>query len=81
LKLSDFSGFTNEYKYMMDWNKAYSKITSRGLGFIKIENTDTNDITIKYICWSGYNLAQMFISDSVNDIQTVINDNGSNYLY
>ena len=81
LKLSDFSGFTNEYKYMMDWNKAYSKITSRGLGFIKIENTDTNDITIKYICWSGYNLAQMFISDSVNDIQTVINDNGSTYLY
>ena len=81
LKLSDFSGFTNEYKYMMDWNKAYSKITNRGLGFIKIENTDTNDITIKYICWSGYNLAQMFISDSVNDIQTVINDNGSTYLY
>ena len=81
LKLRDFSGFVNDYKYMMDWNKAYSKITSRGLGFIKVENTDTNDITIKYIVWSGYNLAQMFISDSVNDIQTVINDNGSKDLY
>ena len=81
LKLSDFSGFVSDYKYMMDWNKAYSKITSRGLGFIKVENTDNNDITIKYIVWSGYNLAQMFISDSANDIQTVINDNGRNYLY
>lgn len=81
LKLSDFSGFVSDYKYIMDWNKAYSKITSRSLGFIQVENTDTNDITIKYIVWSGYNLAQMFISDSVNDIQTVINDNGSNYLY
>ena len=81
LKLSDFSGFVSDYKYMMDWNKAYSKITSIGLGFIKVENTDTNDITIKYIVWSEYNLAQMFISDSVNDIQTVINDNGSNDLY
>ena len=81
LKLRDFSGFVNDYKYMMDWNKAYSKITSRGLGFIKVENTDTNDITIKYIVQSEYNLAQMFISDSVNDIQTVINDNGSNDLY
>lgn len=81
LKFSDFSGIVNEYKYMMDWNKAYSKITSKGLGFIKIENTDNNDITIKYIVWSEYNLAQMFISDSVNDIQTVINDNGSNDLY
>ena len=81
LKLRDFSGFVSDYKYMMDWNKAYSKITSRGLGFIKVENTDTNDITIKYIVWSGYNLAQMFISDSVNDIQTVINDNGSKDLY
>lgn len=81
LKLRDFSGFVNDYKYMMDWNKAYSKITSRGLGFIQVENTDNNDITIKYIVWSGYNLAQMFISDSVNDIQTVINDNGSKDLY
>ena len=81
LKFSDFSGIVNEYKYMMDWNKAYSKITSKGLGFIQVENTDNNDITIKYIVWSGYNLAQMFISDSVNDIQTVINDNGSNDLY
>lgn len=81
LKLSDFSGFVSDYKYMMDWNKAYSKITSRGLGFIQVENTDNNDITIRYIVWSGYNLAQMFISDSVNDIQTVINDNGRNYLY
>ena len=81
LKFSDFSGIVNEYKYMMDWNKAYSKITSKGLGFIKVENPDINDITIKYIVWSGYNLAQMFISDSVNDIQTVINDNGRNDLY
>lgn len=81
LKLRDFSGFVSDYKYIMDWNKAYSKITSRGLGFIKVENTDNNDITIKYIVWSGYNLAQMFISDSVNDIQTVINNNGSEYLY
>ena len=79
--LSEFYGNIGDYKYMMDWNKAYSKITSRGLGFIKVENTDTNDITIKYIVWSGYNLAQMFISDSVNDIQTVINDNGSKDLY
>ena len=82
LKLSDFLGNIGDYKYMMDWNKTYSKITSKSLGFIKVENTDTNDITIKYIVWSGYNyLAQMFISDSVNDIQTVINDNGSNDLY
>ena len=81
LKFSDFSGIVNEYKYMMDWNKAYSKITGIGLGFIKVENPDNNDITIKYIVCSGYNLAQMFISDSVNDIQTVINDNGSNDLY
>lgn len=82
LKFSDFSGIVNEYKYMMDWNKAYSKITSKGLGFIKVENPDVNDITIKYIVWAEYNyLAQMFISDSVNDIQTVINDNGSNDLY
>ena len=82
LKLSDFSGFVSDYKYMMDWNKTYSKITSKSLGFIKVENPDVNDITIQYIVWSKYNyLAQMFISDSVNDIQTVINDNGSNYLY
>lgn len=81
LKFGDFSGIVNEYKYMMDWNKAYSKITSKGLGFIKVENPDVNDITIKYIVWSEYNLAQMFISDSANDIQTVINDNGSNDLY
>ena len=81
LKLSDFSGNIGDYKYMIDWNKAYSKITSRGLGFIQVENPDINDITIQYIVWSGYNLAQMFISDSANDIQTVINDNGSNQLY
>lgn len=81
LRFSDFSGIVNEYKYMIDWNKAYSKITSKGLGFIKVENPDVNDITIKYIVWSEYNLAQMFISDSANDIQTVINDNGSNDLY
>lgn len=80
LKLSNFSGNIGDYKYMMDWNKTYSKITSRGLGFIKIENPDINDITIQYICWSAWQLAQMFITDSIDDIQTVINDNGSNDL-
>lgn len=81
LKLSDFSENIGDYKYMMDWNKSYSKITSKGLGFIKVENPGINDVTIQYICWSGWRLAQMFITDSVDDIQTVINDNGSNNLY
>lgn len=81
LKLSDFSENIGDYKYMMDWNKSYSKITSKGLGFIKVENPNINDVTIQYICWSGWRLAQMFITDSVDDIQTVINDNGSNDLY
>ena len=80
LKLSDFSGNIGDYKYMMDWNKAYSKTTEKKYGFIKVENPDINDITIQYICWSAYNLGQVFISDSEEDLNTVIN-NGADALY
>ena len=80
LKLSDFSGNIGDYKYMMDWNKVYSKTTQKRYGFIKVENTDINDITIQYIVWSGYNLGQVFISDSEEDLNTVIN-NGDDALY
>lgn len=80
LRLSDFSGNIGDYKYMMDWNKVYSKTQWKRYGFIKVENTDINDTTIQYVAWSLYNMGQMFISDSVNDIQTVIN-NGQQPLY
>lgn len=81
LNLNDFTGSIGDYKYMMDWNKAYSKVTNRSLGFIKIENNDVNDITIQYVVYSGYALAQYFITDSVSDILAVINDGGSHDIY
>ena len=78
LKLSDFSGNIGDYKYMMDWNKVYSKTTQKKYGFIKVENTDINDITIQYIVWAAYNLGQVFISDSEEDLNTVINNGQQN---
>lgn len=80
LKLSDFSGNIGDYKYMMDWNKVYSKTTQKKYGFIKVENTDINDITIQYIAWAANNLGQVFISNSEEDLNTVIN-NGDDYLF
>lgn len=80
LKFSDFSGNIGDYKNMMDWNKVYSRTTRKKYGFIKVENTDINDITIQYIAWSAYNLGQIFISDSEEDLNTVIN-NGDDDLY
>lgn len=72
LNLRDFSGNIGDYKYMMDWNKVYSKTDWKRYGFIKVENTDINDITIQYIAWSEFSAGQVFISDSVEDLNTVI---------
>lgn len=81
IKLSEFTGSIGDYKYITHWNKGYSKITNRCIGFIQVENTDINDITIQYILYSGYALAQYFITDSVDDINTVIKDGGKNDMY
>lgn len=81
LKLSEFTGSIGDYKYITHWNKGYSKITKRCIGFIQVENTDVNDITIQYILYSGYALAQYFITDSVDDIETVIKDGGTHDMY
>lgn len=74
LTLSEFSGNIGDYKYMMDWNKVYSKTDWKKYGFIKVENTDNNDITIQYVAWAKYNMGQVFISDSAEDLNTVINN-------
>ena len=74
LTLSQFSGYIGDYKYMMDWNKVYSNTKWKRYGFIKVENTDINDITIQYVAWAAYNMGQVFISDSVEDLNTVINN-------
>ena len=81
LKLSEFTGSIGDYKYITHWNKGYSKITNRCIGFIQVENTDFNDITIQYILYSGYKLAQYFITDSIDDIETVIKDRGKHDMY
>ena len=81
LKLSEFTGSIGDYKYITHWNKGYSKITNRCIGFIQVENTDFNDITIQYILYSGYALAQYFITDSIDDIETVIKDRGQHDMY
>ena len=81
LKLSEFTGSIGDYKYITHWNKGYSKITNRCIGFIQVENTDFNDITIQYILYSGYALAQYFITDSIDDIETVIKDRGKHDMY
>lgn len=81
LKLSEFTGSVGDYKYITHWNKGYSKITNRCIGFIQVENTDVNDIAIQYILYSGYALAQYFITDSVDDINTVIKDGGAHDMY
>ena len=72
--LRQFSGNIGDYKYMMDWNKVYSNTTWKRYGFIKVENTGNNDITIQYVAWAAYNMGQVFISDSVEDLNTVINN-------
>lgn len=74
LTLSEFSGNIGDYKYMMDWNKVYSKLDWKKYGFIKVENQDINDITIQYIAWAKFNMGQVFISDSAEDLNTVINN-------
>lgn len=74
LTLNQFSGNIGDYKYMMDWNKVYSNTTCKRYGFIKVENTDINDTTIQYVAWSAYNMGQVFISDSAEDLNTVINN-------
>ena len=76
--LSQFSGNIGDYKYMMDWNKVYSNTTWKRYGFIKVENTDSNDTTIQYVAWSRVNWGQVFISDSVEDLNTVINNGQQN---
>ena len=76
--LSWFSGNIGDYKYMMDWNKVYSNTTWKRYGFIKVENTDINDTTIQYVAWSRVNWGQVFISDSVEDLNTVINNGQQN---
>lgn len=81
LKLNEFTGSVGDYKYITHWNKGYSKITNRCIGFIQVENTDVNDITIQYILYSSYPLAQYFITDSVDDINTVIKDAGTHDMY
>lgn len=72
--LRQFSGNIGDYKYMMDWNKVYSKTTWKRYGFIKVENPSNNDITIQYVAWASYRGGQVFISDSVEDLNTVINN-------
>lgn len=74
LTLSEFSGNIGDYKYMMDWNKVYSKTKWPRYGFIKVENTDIKDTTIQYVAWCTYDMGQVFISDSVEDLNTVINN-------
>ena len=76
--LSDFSGNIGDYKYMMDWNKVYSNTTWKRYGFIKVENPGNNDITIQYVAWSRVYWGQVFISDSVEDLNTVINNGQQN---
>ena len=76
--LSQFSGNIGDYKYMMDWNKVYSNTAWKRYGFIKVENTDINDTTIQYVAWSRVNWGQVFISDSVEDLNTVINNGQQN---
>ena len=76
--LSAFSGNIGDYKYMMDWNKVYSNTTWKRYGFIKVENTDIKDTTIQYVAWSRVNWGQVFISDSVEDLNTVINNGQQN---
>ena len=76
--LSWFSGNIGDYKYMMDWNKVYSNTTWKRYGFIKVENTDINDTTIQYVAWSKVQWGQVFISDSVEDLNTVINNGQQN---
>lgn len=76
--LSYFSGNIGDYKYMMDWNKVYSNTTWKRYGFIKVENTDINDTTIQYVAWSRVQWGQVFISDSVEDLNTVINNGQQN---
>lgn len=74
LTLREFSGNIGDYKYMMDFNKVYSNTTWKRYGFIKVENTSNNDITIQYVAWAAYNMGQVFISDSAEDLNTVINN-------
>lgn len=81
LRLSEFSGNIGDYKYMMDWNKVYSHTTWKRYGFIKVENTDINDITIQYVAWCKYPNGQVFISDSVEDLNTVINNGQQSLEY
>ena len=78
LRLSQFSGNIGDYKYMMDWNKVYSKTDWKKYGFIKVENPNINDITIQYVAWSLVSWGQVFISDSVEDLNTVINNGQQN---
>lgn len=81
LTLSQFSGNIGNYKYMMDWNKVYSNTKWKRYGFIKVENTDINDITIQYVAWCKYLNGQVFISDSVEDLNTVINNGQQSLEY
>lgn len=76
--LSEFSGNIGDYKYMMDWNKVYSKTKRKRYGFIKVENPNINDITIQYVAWAAWDMGQVFISNSVEDLNTVINNGQDN---
>lgn len=77
LRLREFSGNIGDYKYMMDWNKVYSNTIQKRYGFIKVENTGINDTTIQYVAWAAYSMGQVFISNSAEDLNTVINNGQS----
>ena len=74
-KLSGFSGNIGNFQYIIDWNKAEyrNNNNNKTVGIIRVENTDINDVIIQYIAWGSYSyLSQMFITDSLDDLSTII---------